>query len=140
MKKYDLSIHFTLKGQTVSQIDEKLDKWLNSEEYQGQFDFSENGDDEPRNILHHCFLPKKTVVQKGFSTEVWDMLETISEDIICWNGVWNDGDALCWDRQLMLENIKKVNGISIFIGDIIEGVKEEYDIAQNLGIDIILIP
>lgn len=140
MKKYDLSIHFTLKGQTASQIDEKLNNWLESDKYTGQFDFSENGETEPRNVLHHCFLPKKVVEQKGFSTEVWDMLETISEDIVCWNGVWNDGDALCWDRKLMLENIKKVNGISIFIGEIIEGVKEEYDIAQELGIDCILIP
>ena len=140
MKKYDLSIHFTLKGQTVEQIDQKLNNWLDSDKYTGQFDFSENGETEPRNVLHHCFLPKKVVEQKGFSTEVWDLLETISEDIVCWNGVWNEGDALCWDRKLMLENIKKVNGISIFIGEIIEGVKEEYDIAQELGIDCIIIP
>lgn len=140
MKKYDLSIHFTLKGQNVEQVDKKLNDWLNSDKYSGQFDFSENEETEPRNVLHHCFLPKKVVEQKGFSTEVWDLLETISEDIVCWNGVWNDGDALCWDRKLMLENIKKVNGISIFIGSLIEGVKEEYDIAQELGIECILIP
>jgi hypothetical protein len=140
MKKYDLSIHFTLKGQTVEQIDQKLNNWLDSDKYQGQFDFSENDEDEPRNVLHHCFLPKEKVIARQIGTEVWDFLDTISEHIICWNGVWNDGDSLCWDRRLMLENIQKVNGISIFIGDIIEGVKEEYDIAVELGIDCILIP
>ena len=140
MKKYDLSIHFTLKSQTVEQVDEKFSKWLDSDNYQGQFDFSENDEEEPRNVLHHCFLPKEKVIARKIGTEVWDFLDTISEHIICWNGVWNDGDSLYWDRRLMLENIQKINGISIFIGDIIEGVKEEYDIAQELGIECIVIP
>ena len=140
MKKYDLSIHFTLKGQTIEQIDEKFSNWLDSDNYQGQFDFSENDEEEPRNVLHHCFLPKEKVIARKIGTEVWDFLDTISEHIVCWNGVWNDGESICWDRRLMLENIQKVDGISIFIGDIIEGVKEEYDIAQDLGIDCILIP
>ena len=48
--------------------------------------------------------------------------------------------GLVWDRQYMLENIKKLNGVSIFIGNIIEGVEEEYNIANELGIDIIVIP
>ena len=140
MKKYDLSIHFTLKSQTVEQVDEKFSKWLDSDNYQGQFDFSENDEEEPRNVLHHCFLPKEKVIARKIGTEVWDFLDTISEHIICWNGVWNDGDSLYWDRRLMLENIQKINGISIFIGDIIESVKEEYDIAQELGIECIVIP
>ena len=140
MKKYDVSIHFTLKGQTVEQVDEKFSKWLDSDNYQGQFDFSENDEEEPRNVLHHCFLSKEKVIVRKIGTEVWDFLDTISEHIICWNGVWNDGDSLYWDRRLMLENIQKINGISIFIGDIIEDVKEEYDIAQELGIECIVIP
>lgn len=138
-KKYDVSIHFSLKGQTIEEIEEKLDLWLQSENYQGQFDFSER-DDEPRSVLHHCFLPKKIVEQKGFSTEVWDFLEMFSEDNVCWNGVSGEGMGLVWDRQYMLENIKKINGVSIFIGNIIEGVEEEYKLANELGIDIIVIP
>ena len=140
MKKYDVSIHFTLKGQTVEQVDGKFSKWVDSDNYQGQFDFSENDEEEPRSVLHHCFLPKEKVIARKIGTEVWDFLDTISEHIICWNGVWNDGDSLYWDRRLMLENIQKINGISIFIGDIIEDVKEEYDIAQELGIECIVIP
>lgn len=140
MKKYDLSIHFTIKGQTVAEIESKLNAWLDSDKYLGQFDFSEKDEEEPRTVLHHCFLPKKVVEQKGWSTDVWDFLETISEDIVCWNGVWNDGDALVWDRVMMLRNIIRTDGISIFIGNIIEGVKEEYDIAQEMGIECIVIP
>ena len=140
MKKYDLSIHFTLKGQTVEQVDEKFSKWLDSDNYQGQFDFSENDEEEPRNVLHHCFLPKEKVFARKIGTEVWDFLDTISEHIICWNGVWNDGDSIYWDRRLMLENLKKLDGVAIFLGEIKEGVEEEYKIAQELGIECILIP
>lgn len=139
MQKYDLTVHFTLKGQQVSEIDRKLTDWLKSENYQGQFDFSERLDDEPRNVLHHCFLPKRIIEEKGFSTEVWDFLEMVSDDIICWYGV-SGNLGLVWDRRYMLENLKKINGTAIFIGNIIDGVKEEYDIAQELGIDCILIP
>ena len=118
MKKYDLSIHFTLKSQTVEQVDEKFSKWLDSDNYQGQFDFSENDEEEPRNVLHHCFLPKEKVIARKIGTEVWDFLDTISEHIICWNGVWNDGNSLYWDRRLMLENLKKKS-------DAIKGSDEE---------------
>jgi hypothetical protein len=148
-KKYDISIHFSLNGQTIDEIDNKFEDWINSNQYTRQFDFSERDGDvignvwqhtEPKSVLHHCFLPKKVVKEKGFSNEIWDFLESVSEDIICWNGVYNDGDCLYFDRLSMLENIKKLNGLSIFIGDISGGVKEEYEIAKDLGIDIILIP
>ena len=138
--KTDVSIHFTLKGQTIEQIDKKFSNWLDSDNYQGQFDFSENDEEEPRNVLHHCFLPKEKVFARKVGTEVWDFLDTISEHIICWNGVWNDGDSIYWDRRLMLENLKKLDGVAIFLGEIKEGVEEEYKIAQELGIECILIP
>ena len=141
MKKYDLSIHFTLKGQTIEQIDEKFSKWLESDNYQGQFDFSENDiDNEPRNILHHCFLPKEKVIARKIGTEVFDFLDTISEHIVCWHGVSGEQMGLTWDRIYMLQNLKKVNGIAIFIGEIEGGVAEEYAICQDQKIECILIP
>jgi hypothetical protein len=149
MKKYDISLHFTIKNQTVESVDKKFNEWLESDKYQGQFDFSERSYkmdgvqmeyDEPRSVLHHCFLPKKTLIEKNIPLTVWDFLETVSEHIVCWYGTTLDGDALVWDRRLMLENIKKTNGVAIFIGNMIEGVKEEYDIAVELGIDCIVIP
>jgi hypothetical protein len=58
MKK-DISIHFTIKGQTVSEINEKLDKYIRDNKETLPFDFSEPT--TPRTILHHCFLPEKIV-------------------------------------------------------------------------------
>lgn len=139
MKKYDLSIHFTLKGQTCEEIEQKFRAWEQSKDYEGQFDEDET-DDEIRTVLHHCFLPEKVVKEKGFSREVWDLLDMLSEDIVCWNGVSGEDMGLVWDRIYMLENIKKLNGVSIFIGEIKEGVLEEYETAKRLGVDCILIP
>lgn len=135
--KTDVSIHFTIKGQTVSEINQKFNDYIDKTADKLPFDFSEPS--SPRSVLHHCFLPEKVVKEKGFSTDVYDdILHPTSEHKVCWFGVSDYG--LPWDRRLMLENIKKLNGLSIFIGEIKEGVKDEYDLAQELGIDCLLIP
>ena len=140
MKKYDVSIHFTLKNQTIEEVERKFDDWLKSDKYIGQFDFSENDiDNEPRNILHHCFLSKEKVIVRNIGMEVWDFLDTISEHIVCWSGVGDEHMGITWDRIYMLQNIKKVDGIAVFIGDIIDGVAEEYAICQDQKIDCIVI-
>ena len=132
--KTDVSIHFTIKGQNVEDLNSKLDKWFTENQENLLFDFSERT--EPRSVLHHCFLPKKIVEEKGFSTEVYDViLDSLSEQKVCWFGTSDYG--LVWDRQLMLENIAKLDGVCVFLNEIKEGVKEEYDIAKELGIDII---
>lgn len=136
----DVSIHFTLKGQTTTELNQKLDAFCSNENvHNPKFDFSERAIGAPRNILHHCFLPKKIVEEKGFSTEVYDdILDPFSEDTVCWYGTSECG--LEWDRILMLENLKKLDGIAIFLGEIKDGVAEEYEIAKQLGIECILIP
>lgn len=135
--KTDVSIHFTTKGQTVEELNNKFDKWIDENKSNLPFDFSEPS--EPRSVLHHCFLPEKVVEEKGFSTEIYDtILNPTSEHKICWYGVSDYG--LVWDRQLMLENLKKCNGIAVFIGEIKDGVKVEFDLVQELGIDYVLIP
>lgn len=135
--KTDVSLHFTIKGQTVQQINEKIDAYFKANGENTPFDFSEPT--EPRSILHHCFLPEKMVKEKGFSTEVYDeVLHSMSEHKVCWFGASDYG--LEWDRRLMLENIAKLGGVSVFVGEIKEGVKEEYDLAQQLGVECILIP
>lgn len=140
MKKYDVSIHFTLKNQTIEEVERKFDDWLKSDKYIGQFDFSENDiDNEPRNILHHCFLSKEKVIVRNIGMEVWDFLDAISEHIVCWSGVGGEHMGITWDRIYMLQNIKKVDGIAVFIGDIIDGVAEEYAICQDQKIDCIVI-
>ena len=71
-------------------------------------------------------------------------LDMISEDIVRWRGVSMydcvDDNRPVWDRRLMLENIKKLNGLSLFIGGVTGGVKDEYSIAKELNIDCIVIP
>lgn len=133
----DVSIHFTVKGQTVSEINQKLDDWFNHIEGDLPFDFSETT--EPVSALHHCFLPEKTVKEKGLSNEIYeDILHPFSERKVCWFGVSDYGSA--HDRLYMLQNLQKLNGIALFIGEIKEGVKEEYDLCIELGIQTILIP
>jgi len=134
-KKYDASIHFTIKGQTMEEIDKKIDIWL---ENQSLIDFSEKAEGEPSSVLHHCFLPRETVVAKGFGTEVVDVLDEISgENQIRWFGA---SDTLGMSRLLMLQNIKRLNGIALFVGEVKEGVKEEYELATQIGVECILIP
>lgn len=134
MKKLDLSIHFTLKDQSIIDIEEKTDKWLEGQTF---IDFSEQEIPQPLPILHHCFLPREVVVQKGFATDVVDMLDQIAgENQVRWFGV---SENLPMSRLLMLTNLKRVNGMALFVGEIKEGVKEEWDLAQSMGIDCICI-
>ena len=133
-KKYDASIHFTIKGQSMADIDKKIDNWL---ENQSRIDFSES-DETGRSVLHHCFLPRETVVAKGFGTEVVDALDEISgENQIRWFGA---SETLGMSRLLMLQNLKRLNGIALFVGEVKEGVKEEYELATQIGVECILIP
>ena len=135
MKK-DVSIHFTIKGQTIEEINNKLDNYLTFRQTV-DFDFSEES--SPRSVLHHCFLPEKEVIAKGFSNEIYEeILHPLSNDKICWFGVSDYG--INHDRILMLENLAKLNGLAIFIGNINEGVATEYGLAKELGIECILIP
>jgi len=147
MKKYDVSIHFSIKNQSIELITKKFNDWCD-ESNSLPFDFSERSYEisnfqmrhtEPRSVLHHCFLPKRVVLEKGLPEDILDFLDMISENIICWQGTSMDGDSLCWDRRLMLENLKKVNGIAIFIGEITGGVNDEFEIVKELGIDHVII-
>lgn len=135
--KTDISVHFTIKDQSIESINEKLDNYFKENQNSFKFDFSEPTN--PRSILHHCFLPEKIVKEKGFDESIYqDILHPFSEHKVCWYGTSDYG--LIWDRRLMLENIKKLNGLAVFIGKIDEGVKVEYDLAVELDVEILLIP
>lgn len=132
--KTDVSIHFTIKDQTVEELNNKLVKYIDENNEYLNFDFSERT--EPRSVLHHCFLPEKMVIEKGFSTDIYeDILHPTSEYKICWFGV--SGCGLELDRKLMLENLAKLNGLSIFVGEIKDGVLEEFKLVKELGIEYI---
>lgn len=135
--KTDVSIHFTTKGQTVAEINKKFDDYITKNQESLPFDFSEST--VPRSVLHHCFLPEKVVIEKGFPTDIYDdILHPKCENKVCWYGTSDYG--LAWDRQLMLENLAKLKGIAVFIGEIKEGVAEELEIVKELGVDYVLIP
>lgn len=135
--KTDVSIHFTTKGQTVEEINTKFNDYIRNNQETLPFDFSERT--EPRSVLHHCFLPEKVVKEKGFDTAIYDdILHPTSENKVCWFGTSDYG--LEWDRRLMLENLAKLNGVAVFIGEIKEGVLDELNLVTELGIETLLIP
>lgn len=136
MKKYDFSLHFTLKGQNMHAINKKLDAWLESNKK--ILDLSEKAENEPETVLHHCFLSRERVLQKKFSLEVVDSLDELAgAQQVMWYDATED---LNMSRVLMLQNLKRLNGVALFVGAITDGVKEEYDLAMQEGIECILIP
>lgn len=128
MRKNDFSLHFTLKDQSFPAIRDEFYSWAKDH------DFLISQENDPRLVLHHCFLPRAIIQLKKFSEDVVDFLDGITEDVVCWYGA---AENLQDSRTLMLQNLKRVNGIAIFVGEIKEGVKEEYDLAVNLGVDIL---
>jgi len=122
------TIHFTIKDQSLEKIKEKLKKYLDKLPFQ-----------EKALAFHHCFMPRTLVEEKGFSTDLVDVLDELCiPDQIRW---YNTTDSIAESRRLMLNNIAQIpRAQALFIGEIKEGVKEEYDLAKQLGIDCVLIP
>jgi len=136
MKHLDFSLHFTTKGQTVDDIRKKFTDWLAKDNHQTLPETDD--DDEGHLVLHHCFMHRKDIEAKGWSTEIVDFLEYICDDIVCWFGA--SDQSLDLDRLLMLQNLKRVHGVAIFVGEIKDGVKDEYELAKQLGVDTVIIP
>jgi len=128
MQRTDYTIHFTIKEQSLDVIKEKLNNFL--KENKDNLVFDEN------TVLHHCFLPREVVKEKGFSTDLVDFLDTICPNQVRWFGV---APTLEKSRLLMLNNLNGMDGSAIFVGEIKEGVKEELDLAMDCGVDIIQI-
>lgn len=132
MKK-DFSIHFTIKGQELQSIEKAFDKYQ-SDTNCHLLDLSE--DNSIR--LHTCFLPRKTVEEKGFDTALVDFLDTLTDaNNINW---YNACDTLGMSRLQMLKTIERLGGVAVFIGEIKEGVLDEYNLAKEIGVHIIEIP
>jgi hypothetical protein len=136
MKHLDFSLHFTTKGQTVDDIRKKFKDWLYKDNSQTIPETDCTG--EGFLILHHCFMHRKDIEAKGWSTKILDFLEHRFAHIVCWYGASDQNLNL--DRLLMLQNLKRVNGVAIFIGEIKDGVKDEYELAKQLGVDTVIIP
>lgn len=111
MKAKFISISFTLKGQDLLQIKAILASLSD------QF-----GAKEGKVILVHGFMPKEIVLAKGFSTELTDTLKELFPFQL---GFYKND--LTEMRKDMTHFIKSNFGNALFIGNIIDGVKEEYD-------------
>ena len=136
-KYNDISLHFTLKGQTLEQIKEKLKNHIDKNPDSPLSDFVK-GENWHEKVLHHCFLPDLIIEEKGFSMDISVFIKSLSEDTVCWYGA--SQTTLDNDRYYMLRNLKRVKGLAVFIGDTNEGVKTELKYAHHLGCDTLIIP
>lgn len=137
MNVLNYSIHFHTKNQKPKEIEYALHNWTSEVgNVIGRFfDLL-----PPSNItLHHCFLARDQVTDNlpKIVTDTLDFLETLDENTIHWNRV---ADDLGMCRFFMLKNLRQLNGVAIFIGSIEHGVKDEYDLAKQIGVDIVHIP
>ena len=131
------SIHFTTKTQTVQQIRGKLLKW--------QLDNPDLLHLHPvwvKPIMHHCFMHRVLVEHLGYDTELVDFLDSIEAVNVTHYPMKGDmvvaqPESLFAARVKMIEHIIDFKGSCIFIGDIVEGVQTEYDLAIKLNANII---
>lgn len=128
--KYPLvSIHFTIKEQSFESLELLLAKLVTT--WRPTFKF--NG---PTKVLH-SFMPLELVKEKGYSTELYDrLLNPYFGNQEC---LFREGD-LQRSRENVLSRVKDANGYAIFIGDIKEGVEVEYNLAKELGVQILHLP
>ena len=143
MKRTDFSLHFQTKTQTPKEVFGQFDNWYAKEGKNLLGDKTEG--DEFNSTLHHCFLSMEKFERDVKPNVLREKVDIIQETL---EYLESEGEQVNWSqvdpnlgmcRLFMLKNIKKLNGISIFIGDIIDGVKEEYDLAVQIGIECILL-
>lgn len=135
MKKYkDFTLHFTIKDQSLEDLKKKFYEFDARTLEADEVLVTES--DEEELVLHHCFLPPAIVSEKGLPTEVLDFLDTVCNEQVRW---YQATDSLDFSRVMMLRNLKRLGGVAIFLGEIKEGVVQEYELAKHIGIPCILI-
>ena len=136
----NLSIHFTINGQTIEQVRELYKKFIAKHP---ELSFSTGGYEvEEANkklgayhVLNHCFMPKALLSKKGYPLDVPLFFESIATNRVCYFGTTSQG--LPGDREAMIRNVKLSNGTCVFLGKINGGVKEELAIAEKWGCNVI---
>jgi hypothetical protein len=117
-----IAIAFTMKDQPFEQIAPVL-------EYLSKATGAQVG----MVCLVHGFMPRETVLEKGFSTDVVDKLkELFPLQMNC----YNDGPQ----RDLMASIIKQTKGDVYTIGEVKEGVLEELKLYEQEGLFVANIP
>lgn len=126
----NFSVHFTIKEQSIKDIENKFFNWANQN----------NLLHELKNELkvHSCTMPRRIVEERKWDLGIVEFIECLTDgNDINW---FYSSNTIQISRLFMLENLKILNGIAVFIGEIKEGVKDEFDICNSLGIETILIP
>ena len=154
----NLSIHFSIKDQTIEEVRELYKKFVeeNLELSLSLGGYTEkeanaasivplserSSKDTPLNayhVAHHCFLPKELLDKKNIPLTVPFFFEGIEgTPSVCWYG--NTDLGIERDREAMIRNIKLSNGVCVFLGKIEGGVQIEYDLAKKWGCNIITVP
>lgn len=127
-----VSVHFTIKDQSFESLRILLNKLVTT--WEPTFVFTNN---EIGTVVVHCFLPKEVVKEKGYSMDLYDqLLDPFFPKQQC---IFREGD-IQRSRENLLSRVKEENGYAIFIGDVKEGVQEEWDLAKELGVKILHLP
>jgi len=109
MKIY--SLHFSIKHVTPKQVRDTVAKFI------------------PKGIgiLFHGFMTREVVEAKGFDTEWVDLFDEIAPNKVSFfNPV-----SFQTEREKLIDCIDAGDGISIFIGPVVDGVKEEMEIGKG---------
>lgn len=82
----------------------------------------------------HCFLPRNIVMQKGFSTDIVDLLdEVLGDSQICLNSKYDDFDKCIKDMPINRDIAAKITYTTYILGEstINNGIKEEIRLASK---------
>ena len=94
--------------------------------------------DNKSDITFHCFLPKEDVIKKGWSTEVYDeLLEPYFGNLVCMNYV---NKPINVNREDLFKTLKAMNGVAFFVGAIVDGVQDEFEMAKRHSIHCYTVP
>lgn len=121
----EISLHFTLKDQELTVIQDTL----NNEPAFNTIKAKSN--------LNHCFLSLQEVITRELPIDVIEYLNSVADTTTEW---FVDMDSLPEQREAMLNHIKDSNGIAIFVGDVVDGVLEEWNICMEKNISVLHIP
>lgn len=123
----DVSLHFSLKHNNLDSVSKIFSEYIID-----NFDVVDN----EYSTIHHCFLTRQEVVDNGFPDNVVKWFENIESGgtpVICRHSRGLDGIVSA--REDMMEQMSKgFKPLCIFIGNIVDGVEEEYNMAKDLGI------
>jgi hypothetical protein len=118
-------LHFTLKGTDFEKIKKSITETLQllkKELLLGNDDI----------LLHHCFLSREELIERGWSLEVDDWFNSLKYNVKCWMKDKTIQDCTEQRKKMFDYLSDDKNAISIFIQPIVQGVDEELKLATKV--------